>query len=96
MKTLLNRDSIAVGIIGTLLSELLCAVVVWLILLIFNLPLYEHLRWFAAAFVPPALLLRYYAHQKEYPTTLKAVIVTLFVTVVTFMWAMLKYKIIVL
>lgn len=94
MKKLLDKDSIVVGVVATLLSEFLCAVVVWLILLVFNLPLHEHLRWFAAAFVPPALLLRHYAHRQEYPTTLKAVIVTLFVTVVAFMWAMLKYKII--
>jgi RsiW-degrading membrane proteinase PrsW (M82 family) len=38
------------------------------------------------------LLLRYYAHAKDYPTTLKAVITTFFVTVVLFMWAMLRYK----
>ena len=48
--------------------------------------------FFAVAFVPPALLLRYYAHAKDYPTTLKAVITTFFVTVVLFMWAMLRYK----
>ncbi len=92
MKRLLNKDSVAVGIIAALLSELLCAVVVWLVLLCIHYPVLDHLRFFAVCFVSPALLLRYYAHLKEYPTTLRAVIVTLFVTVVLFMWAMLKYK----
>jgi len=92
MNKLLNKDSLALGVVATLLSELLCAAVVWLVLIIIGYPVAEHLRFFAAAFVPPALLLRYYAHLKTFPTTLKAVIVTFFVTVVLFMWAMLKYK----
>lgn len=92
MKKLLNQDSITVGIIATLVSELLCALLIWLLLLVIGLPMAEHARWFAAALVPPALLLRYYAHQKDYPLTLKAVITTFFVTVVLFMWFLLKYK----
>jgi RsiW-degrading membrane proteinase PrsW (M82 family) len=92
MKKLLNKDSIAQGVIATLVSELLCALVVWLILVLIHHPVVDNLRFFAVAFVPPALLLRYYAHAKDYPTTLKAVITTFFVTVVLFMWAMLRYK----
>ena len=63
-----------------------------LILVLIHYPVVDNLRFFAVAFVPPALLLRYYAHAKDYPTTLKAVITTFFVTVVLFMWAMLRYK----
>lgn len=92
MKKLLDKDSIAVGVAATLLSEILCALLIWFILLVAGLPVSEHVRWFAAALVPPALLLRHYAHQKEYPLTLKAVITTFFVTVVLFMWFLLKYK----
>ncbi len=92
MKKLLNKDSIAQGVIATLLSEMLCALLVWLVLVLIHYPVVENLRFFAVTFVPPALLLRYYAHQKVYPTTLKAVITTFFVTVVLFMWVMLKYK----
>ncbi|MBR1833946.1 MAG: hypothetical protein IJ785_00320 [Bacteroidales bacterium] len=92
MKRLLNKDSVALGIIAALLSELLCAVIVWLVLLCIHYPVLEHLRYFAVCFIPPALLLRYYAHLKACPATLKAVIVTLFVTVVLFMWAMLRFK----
>ena len=92
MKKLLDKNSLPLGTIATLLSELLCALLLWLILLVAGIPVTEHLRWFAVAFVPPALLLRYYAHRKDFPDTLKAVIVTLFITVVLFMWWMLKYK----
>lgn len=92
MKKMLNQDSITVGIIATLVSELLCALLIWLLLLVIGLPVAEHARWFAPALVPPALLLRYYAHQKDYPLTLRAVITTFFVTVVLFMWFLLKYK----
>ena len=92
MKKLLHKDSVAVGIVATLLSELLCAAIVWLVIAILRLPLAENARWFAIAFVPPLLLLRYYAKVKDFPTTLKSVITTFFVTFVIFMWILLKYR----
>ena len=92
MKKLLHRDSIAAGIIATLASELLCAALVWIVITIIRVPITENARWFAIAFVPPLLLLRYYAKIQDYPTTLKAVITTFFVTFIAFMWVMLKYK----
>ena len=92
MKKLLNKNSITLGVVATLLSELLCALLLWLILLAIGLPIAEHVKWFAIALAPPALLLRYYAHEKDYPLTLRAVITTFFVTVVLFMWFLLKYK----
>ena len=92
MNKLLNRDSLLLGILATLVSEALCALLVWLVLLLLGYPVSAYVRWFAAAFVPPALLLRHYAVSKDYPTTLRAVIITLFVTVVVFMWYLLKFK----
>lgn len=92
MKKLLNQDSIAVGAIAALLSEVLCGLLIFLIMLIPGVGIAEHMRWFAAAFVPPLLLVRYYAKASEYPMALKASITTLFITFVAFMWAMLKYK----
>lgn len=88
---LLQHNSVAVGIIATLLSELLCGLVIFLVLLIPALGMAGHERWLAAAFVPPLLLVRYYAKEVEYPLALKAAISTLFVTFVAFMWVMLKY-----
>ncbi|MBO4599432.1 MAG: hypothetical protein J5641_01705 [Bacteroidales bacterium] len=92
MKKLLHNDSIATGIVATLIGELLCAALVWIVLTVLRVPIAENVRWFVIAFVPPVLLLRYYAKERDYPTTLKAVITTFFVTFVAFMWFMLKYK----
>lgn len=89
---IIDRNSIAVGIIATLLSEVLCALLIFLILLIPAIGMDGHIRWFAAAFVPPLLLVRHYAKAIEYPMALKASITTLFLTFVSFMWVMLKYK----
>ena len=88
---ILEKNSFILGCIAVLASEVLCAILVWLILLIVGLSIAEHLRWFAAAFVPPILLLRHYAKEKEYPDTLKSVIVTFFITFIAFMFFLLKY-----
>lgn len=90
MKKLLHHNSIATGIIGVLVTELLCAVLVFLVLVLLHLPLAENTRWFAIALVPPILLLRHYAKEQDYPDTLKAVITTLFVTAIAYFWFMLK------
>lgn len=90
----MNRNTIATGIIATLLSEVLCALLIFLILLIPVVGLAGHERWFAAAFVPPLLLVRHYAKAEQYPLALKSSITTLFISFVVFMWVMLKYKII--
>ena len=92
MKKLLHQDSITLGIIATLLSELLCAVLVWAVIALLRQPIAECARWFVVAFVPPLLLLRHYAKVKDYPITLKTVITTFFITFVVFMWLMLKFK----
>lgn len=92
MKKILNRNNPAIGVVATVASELLCAALLWVVLLIAGMPVTEHLRWFAVAFVPPLLLLRYYAKEQEYPATLKAVIITFFVTFVLFMWYMLRHR----
>ena len=92
MKKLLHKDSIALGVFATLLSELLCALLVLVVIIMLQVPIAEGARWFAIAFVPPLLLLRYYAKILEYPMTLKAVITTFFVTFVIFMWIIMKYR----
>lgn len=90
MKNLLHNNNYLTGVIGVVVSELLCAFLVYLVLLIFNLPLAENARWFALALIPPILLLRYYAKIQDYPDTLKAVITTVFVTAIAYFWFMLK------
>lgn len=90
MKNLLHNNNYLTGVIGVVVSELLCTLLVYLVLLIFNLPLAENARWFALALIPPILLLRYYAKIQDYPDTLKAVITTVFVTAIAYFWFMLK------
>lgn len=90
MKNLLHNNNYLTGVIGVVVSELLCALLVYLVLLIFNLPLAENARWFALALIPPILLLRNYAKNQDYPDTLKAVITTVFVTAIAYFWFMLK------
>lgn len=91
MKKILNKDSLLWGAAFSLGSEVLCALLLWVVLLLTGTAVEAHVRWFAACFVPPLLLIRYYAHAKDYPNTLKASIVTFFVTFVAFMWFLLKY-----
>ena len=92
MKKLLDKNSIAAGVLLTVGSEAICGLLLWCVLLMVGQDAGAHVRWFAVAFVPPLLLLRHYAHQKEHPLTLKAVIVTFFVTFAAFMWVMLRYR----
>ena len=91
MYKLLHKNSIAAGVLFAAASEVLCALLVWGVLAIAGMDIESYARWFSVAFVPPLLLLRHYACEKEYPLTLKAVIVTFFVTFVAFMWAMIKH-----
>ncbi len=90
MKNLLHHNSYLTGILGVIVSELLCAALVLVALLVLRLPLADYARWFAVALVPPILLLRHYAKEQYYPDTLKAVITTLFVTAIAYFWFMLK------
>lgn len=90
MKKLLDKNSYLAGALWTLGTEAVSVALVWFVLSVAGWDIEAHIRWFAVAFVPPLLLLRHYAHQKEYPLTLKAVIVTFFVTFVAFIWFMLK------
>ena len=92
MKKLLHKDSMILGIVATLLSELLCALIVLVVIIIMQVSLADGARWFAVAFVPPLLLLRYYAKIQDYPMTLKSVITTFFITFVIFMWIIMKYR----
>lgn len=92
MKKFLNHDSITFGVLIVLVTELITAGLLLLGLVVFASPVEEHLRWFAVAFLPAILMLRYYAKIKECPTTLKSAVSTLFVTFVIFMWYLLKYR----
>ena len=90
MNDFFHRDSICLGILLALGSEVLAALLLYVGLLIAGQPPADHLRWFGIAFVPPVLILRHYAKQRKQSTTLKAIITTLFITFIAFIAILLK------
>lgn len=90
MNNLFHQDRIWVGLVVALGSELLTALLLWAGLAIAGVPAAEHLRWFAAIFVAPVLLLRHYAKLQQLPTVTKTVATVLFVTFVLFMLLLFK------
>ncbi|MCQ2274334.1 MAG: hypothetical protein MJZ86_06020 [Bacteroidales bacterium] len=92
MKKFLLRNNPTFGVVLVVALEIICAALLALGLVACGVSITEHLRWFAAIFVAPLLLLRYYAKEKSCPLTLKAVVTTLFITFVIFMWYLLKYR----
>ena len=92
MKQFFQQDRLLVGLLAGLGSEVLTALLLWVALLVVGLQVDEHVRWFGIAFVPPVLLLRYYAHLKKCPLVTKTLIITVFVSFVVFMFYLLKTK----
>ncbi len=84
LERLFARDTIATGLILGLGSMVLTALLLSAGLLIAGQPLGAHLRWYAACFVPPLLLMRY-AVKLQHSTTTKTLIITLFLTFLPFM-----------
>ena len=94
IKDFFHQDKISVGIIAALGSELIGVGIMMAVMLIAKLSIMEHLQWFAVAFIPTLLVMRYYMKAKVYLTTTKTVIVTIFVTFVAYMFWMLRHNII--
>lgn len=91
MKRLLNHNSYAVGALFCLAVELLVGGILWGALMLSGIAPQEHINWFAGIFLLPILMLRYYAHNKGCPMTLKSLVVTLFVTFILYMYIYIKY-----
>ena len=87
--TLLKNNKIS-GILAVVALEVVVALLLWIGLLIAGKPTEMYLRWFAACFVAPILLLRHLAKKKSMTIALKSSIVTLFVTFVAFMAILFK------
>ena len=83
-KRLLERDTIATGLLLGLGAIIATAALLTLGLLVAGQPLGSHLRWYAACFVPPLLLLRYVI-KLQCITITKTLIITLFLTFIPFM-----------
>ena len=84
LKRLLERDTITTGLLLGLGSIIATAALLTLGLLVAGQPLGSHLRWYAACFVPPLLLLRYVIKLQRITIT-KTLIITLFLTFIPFM-----------
>lgn len=93
-KKFFHQDNIHIGITAVLLSEALCAAVLYLVTIIIGQPLEQHLSWLAAIFVPALLVVRRYMKIKSHLLTTKSAIVTLFITFVAFMFFLIKNHII--
>jgi hypothetical protein len=90
IKKFLSQDTITVGIVSAVVSEALCALLLWVGLLIAGQSVTSHLRWFAVCIVPPLLLLRHFAKRSRQLTATKSVIIVIFVSFVIFMWVLHK------
>ena len=90
-----KKDNITTGIVLSLGSELLTALLLWAGLTVAGslgaegLEPASHVKWFGVAFVPAVLLLQHHAKEKHIVVT-KTMIVVLFVTFVAFMVLFMK------
>lgn len=85
-----HRNSLLTGIVAELGSQLLFAVLLYVVLIIVGESPAQHLRWFGGAFIPGLLVLRYYAKKKDYLLTTKTCITTFFITFIAFIFLIFK------
>lgn len=83
------RDTIALGLLFGLGSMLAVALLLTLGLFLFDQPLDGHLRWYAACFVPPVLMLRHFFKNGQL-TVAKTIIISLFLTFIAFMFLLFR------
>ena len=95
MSNFFKQDKIIVGITAGLGSELLLAALLTVGLIVAGQPPMEHIRWYAAIFVPPLLLLRHYSKHKSQLRVIRTLIVILFLTFIAFMFYLLRAGLIV-
>lgn len=90
MSVFFKQNKPITGIVVTLGSEVAVVVLLYAGLLIAGISPIEHLRWFGGCFIPPVLLLRYYAKKRDCPVVTKTIIITLFITFMAFMFIVRK------
>jgi len=92
MKNPFKDDSVLSGVLLSLGSEVLTALLLAVALMIANCSVEDHIRWFAVCFVPPLLFLRRSAKQKSTPVATKTIIIVLFVSFVAYMYMLFTLK----
>lgn len=80
----MKKDTIACGILSALGSMILSAVLIMVVFFVLGIPFLSNLRVFILSFVAPILLLRYYTKKLQYIKTAKAIVITLFFTLLPF------------
>lgn len=89
LKHFFSQDTPLVGLVAGLGSLLAGALLLSIGLLVADLSLGEHARWYAGCFVPPLLIMRYYA-KLQLSTVVKTIIITLFVFFIAYMLFLFK------
>ncbi len=92
MKHFFHRDTIFVGFVVGLGSELIIALLLYAGLLIADINPADHVRWFGGIFIAPVLFLRFYAKSRRYQTVTKTIITILFISFLLFMFYLFKTK----
>lgn len=92
MNTFFNKDSWLVGLILGLGSEVVVGLLLWGILVLIGLPVYEHLSWFGVVFLPVLVILRQNAKGAARVNVTKSLITVLFVTFVAYLYVLYATK----
>ncbi|MBP5547964.1 MAG: hypothetical protein J6X58_03610 [Bacteroidales bacterium] len=90
MGNFFKKDSVVTGLVVSLGSEIVSAVLIVAGIYIAGESFCEHVRWMGGAFIAPVLLLRYYAKKQSFPTITKTIIVVLFLSFVVYMFFVLR------
>lgn len=90
MKRFFNTDSVIVGLVAGLGSELLFCLLLAAVLQLTKLGIADHVRWFAGMYIPLILILRAYAKGRRHLTVTRTLIVVFFVTFLAFMFYLLQ------
>ena len=96
MKRFFQQDTVVVGLVAGLGSELLFCLLLAAVLLLTGAGIGGHERWFGGMFIPVILVLRAYAKGKGHLTVTRTLIVVFFLTFVAFMAWLLGAHILVL
>ncbi|MBP3762629.1 MAG: hypothetical protein J6I49_01985 [Bacteroidales bacterium] len=86
---LLSHDTVPAALAAGVGSMLATAALLTAGLMTASLPPLEHLRWYAACFIPPILIMRRYMSNKQ-ATAAKTIIVLLFLTLIPFLAYLLR------
>ncbi len=92
MNTFFNKDSWLVGIVLGMGSELVTGLVLWGVLVLLGLSIYEHLSWFGIVFLPVLIILRQNAKSASRVNITKSLITVLFVTFVIYLYVLYATK----